>query len=58
MTFPNAKENELVNLSLIGVAEIIEDVEYTLTYEYAELTLNGTKISETWKTHFWALIWL
>jgi hypothetical protein len=50
VTFPNAKESELVNLSLIGVAEIIEDVEYTLTYEYAELTLNGTKISETWKT--------
>ena len=50
VTFPNAKENELVNLSLIGVAEIIEDVEYTLTYDYAELTLNGTKISETWKT--------
>ena len=50
VTFPNAKENELVNLSLIGVAEIIEDVEYTLTYEYAELTLNGTEISETWKT--------
>ena len=50
VTFPNSKENELVNLSLIGVAEIIEDVEYTLTYEYAELTLNGTKISETWKT--------
>lgn len=50
VTFPNAKESELVNLSLIGVAEIIEDVEYTLTYDYAELTLNGTKISETWKT--------
>ena len=50
VTFPNAKENELVNLSLIGVAEIIEDVEYTLTYEYAELTLNGTELSETWKT--------
>ena len=50
VTFPNSKENELVNLSLIGVAEIIEDVEYTLTYEYAELTLNGTEISETWKT--------
>ena len=50
VTFPNAKENELVNLSLIGVAKIIEDVEYTLTYEYAELTLNGTEISETWKT--------
>lgn len=50
VTFPNAKENELVNLSLIGVAEIIEDVEYTLTYEYAELKLNGTEISETWKT--------
>lgn len=50
VTFPNAKESELVNLSLIGVAEIIEDVEYTLTYEYAELTLNGTEIIETWKT--------
>ena len=50
VTFPNAKESELVNLSLIGVAEIIEDVEYTLTYEYAELTLNGTELSETWKT--------
>ena len=50
VTFPNAKESELVNLSLIGVAEIIEDVEYTLTYEYAELTLNGTEIIETRKT--------
>ena len=50
VTFPNAKENELVNLSLIGVAEIIEDIEYTLTYEYAGLLLSGTKISETWKT--------
>lgn len=41
VTFPNARESELVNLSLIGVAEIIEDVEYTLTYEYAELSLSG-----------------
>ena len=50
VTFPNAKENELVNLSLIGVAEIIEDVEYTLTYDYAELSLKNGVISETWKT--------
>lgn len=48
--FPNAKENELVNLSLIGVAEIIEDIEYTLTYEYAKLLLSGTEIIETVKT--------
>lgn len=50
VTFPNAKENELVNLSLIGVAEIIEDIEYTLTYDYAELSLKNGVISETWKT--------
>lgn len=50
VTFPNAKENELVNLSLIGVAEIIEDIEYTLTYEYAKLLLSGTEIIETVKT--------
>lgn len=50
VTFPNDKEKELVNLSLIGVAEIVEDVEYTLTYEYAELSLSGTEIVETWKT--------
>ncbi|MFQ7078651.1 MAG: hypothetical protein ACLRSW_12325 [Christensenellaceae bacterium] len=50
VTFPNAKESELVNLSLIGVAEIIEDIEYTLTYEYAGLLLSGTEIIETWKT--------
>lgn len=50
VTFPNARESELVNLSLIGVAEIIEDVEYTLTYEYAELSLSGGEIAETWKT--------
>ena len=50
VTFPNAKESELVNLSLIGVAEIIEDVEYTLTYEYAELSLSGGEIAETVKT--------
>lgn len=47
VTFPNARESELVNLSLIGVAEIIEDVEYTLTYEYAELSLSGGEIVET-----------
>ena len=50
VTFPNARESELVNLSLIGVAEIIEDVEYTLTYEYAELSLSGGEIAETVKT--------
>ena len=50
VTFPNAKESELVNLSLIGVAEIIEDVEYTLTYDYAELSLKNGVISETRKT--------
>lgn len=50
VTFPNAKESELVNLSLIGVAEIIEDIEYTLTYEYAELSLSGGEIAETVKT--------
>ena len=50
VTFPNSKEKELVNLSLIGVAEIIEDIEYTLTYEYAGLLLSGTEIIETVKT--------
>lgn len=50
VTFPNARESELVNLSLIGVAEIIEDIEYTLTYEYAELSLSGGEIAETVKT--------
>lgn len=50
ITFPNSKEKELVNLSLIGVAEIIEDIEYTLTYEYAGLLLSGTEIIETVKT--------
>ena len=50
ITFPNSKEKELVNLSLIGVAEIIEDIEYTLTYEYAKLLLSGTEIIETVKT--------
>lgn len=50
VTFPNDKEKELVNLSLIGVAEIIEDIEYTLTYEYAKLLLSGTEIIETVKT--------
>lgn len=50
VTFPNSKEKELVNLSLIGVAEIIEDIEYTLTYEYAKLLLSGTEIIETVKT--------
>lgn len=50
VTFPNARESELVNLSLIGVAEIIEDVEYTLTYEYAELSLENGEIAETVKT--------
>lgn len=50
VTFPNAKESELVNLSLIGVAEIVEDIEYTLTYEYAELSLSGGEIAETVKT--------
>ena len=50
VTFPNAKESELINLSLIGVAEIIEDVEYTLTYEYAFLTLENCGIVETIKT--------
>lgn len=50
VTFENDKEKELVNLSLIGVAEIIEDIEYTLTYEYTELLLSGTEIIETVKT--------
>lgn len=50
VTFANDKEKELVNLSLIGVAEIIEDIEYTLTYEYAKLLLSGTEIIETVKT--------
>ena len=50
VTFENDKEKELVNLSLIGVAEIIEDIEYTLTYEYAGLLLSGTEIIETVKT--------
>lgn len=50
VTFENDKEKELVNLSLIGVAEIIEDIEYTLTYEYAKLLLSGTEIIETVKT--------
>ena len=50
VTFPNAEEKELVNLSLIGVAEIIEDIEYTLTYEYAFLTLENGGIVETIKT--------
>ncbi len=50
VTFANDKEKELVNLSLIGIAEIIEDIEYTLTYEYAKLLLSGTEIIETVKT--------
>lgn len=50
VTFANDKEKELVNLSLIGVAEIIEDIEYTLTYEYTKLLLSGTEIIETVKT--------
>ena len=50
VAFENDKEKELVNLSLIGVAEIIEDIEYTLTYEYAKLLLSGTEIIETVKT--------
>ena len=50
ISFPNARENELMNLSLVAVAEIIEDVEYSLTYEYIALVQSGTEIIEEVRT--------
>lgn len=41
-------ENALAKVSLTSVVEIIENVEYTVTYEYTKLRLNGNgEITET-----------
>lgn len=50
VTFPKSAENSLMNLSLKAIAEIVEDIEYTLTYEYVQLGYFDGEITETWIT--------
>ncbi len=39
ITFPNGQENDLMNLSVVAIAEIRPDEEYSSTYEYTQLVL-------------------
>lgn len=51
ITFPNDKENELVNLSITGVANIVPDITYSCVYNYMEIDINANgEIAEKWKT--------